>query len=197
MSTRACIFVWIVILLIIVYSALLFRYCNRVVDTDSISVLQCDAEVFQSDLLDDRLPLICSGFDKTHTFSLLYVLQPKENPNNQEIYSGLQHICPWMSSPLPVCTDKPYSDVPQDITSYSQMTANVFMIVQTHGESIIWLIHPLHMSTDPLYTEIVLPKGTILCIPHKWWYYIMDSTNNKTYSQYSILSWKSWISLCV
>lgn len=198
MSSRVCIFVvWIVLLLIIVYGALLFRYCNRVVDTDSISVLQCDAEAFQPDLLEERLPLVCSGFDKTRTFSLLYALQPEDHPDHHDVYSGLQHVCPWMSSPVPVRTDKPHPLAPQDMASYTQMKANVFMIVQTHGESIVWLIHPLHMSSDPLYTEVVLPKGTVLCIPHKWWYYIMHPTDNKTYSQYSLLSWKSWISVCV
>lgn len=171
-------------------------------------MLQCTADSFHPELLDERQPLVCSGFDQTQAFAKLQAMAV-ENPLNvsvsstssesadSEIYRGMKHVCPWMSSPTPIHTGLATQSTATNNAVYKKVDAMVFMIVQTRGESVVWLVHPSHMDTKPSYTEVVLREGTVVCVPRKWSYDVLRKENSIGESQYSILSWKPWLSQCV
>ena len=189
--TAVYITIWVLVLLVIVYGVLVWRYCNRVVD--DVVVLQCTHDTFQTELLDERQPLVCEGFDKTSVFGKLTA-----GGDSADVYTSVSHICPWFCSPTPVRTLRPQRVTQMTQPNYTAVDALVLMVVQTRGVANVWLVHPSHEGSTPQYTEIVLREGTAVFVPYKWSYAITSADDSGvSNARSSVLSWKPWLGLCV
>jgi hypothetical protein len=189
--TAVYITIWVLVLLAIVYGVLVCRYCNRVVD--EVVVLQCTHDTFQPELLDERQPLVCDGFDETSVFGKL-----TSGGDSTDVYTSVSHICPWFCSPVPVYTLRPQIISKKTPPNYTVVDALVLMVVQTRGVANVWLVHPSHKGSTPRYTEIVLRKGTAVFVPYKWSYAITSADESGvTDVRSSVLSWKPWFGMCV
>ena len=193
-----CISVWVTLLIVAVYAALIVRYCNRVVE--GVTVLQCTNVSFKTELLDERQPIVCARFNGTHTFRLL-----KSEPGRvrhipvDQAYEGLQHLCPWMCSPVPL-REIPLQP-PNSGPKYTRNKCMVCLLVQVSGHVSVWLVHPDHQSrTSPRYTEIVLREGNALFIPYKWWYAVFDRAHTgagQSMPRSVQFCWEPWLDVCV
>jgi hypothetical protein len=189
--TAVYITIWFLVLLVIVYGVLVWRYCNRVVD--NVVVLQCTHDTFQTELLDERQPLVCQGFEKTSVFGKL-----AEGGDAEEVYTRVRHLCPWFCSPAPVRTIRPQLVTQTTPPNYTVVDALVLMVVQTRGMANVWLVHPSHRGATPQYTEIVLREGTAVFVPYKWSYAITSVDESGVSDvRSSVLSWTLWFGQCV
>ena len=186
---------WVLFLIAIVYIALIIRYCNRVVD--NVTVLQCTHTTFRPELLEERQPIVCEGFDGTSVFQKLQQAKSVEALDTLDVYDSVRHLGPWMCSPSPV-KSVPHQDVSpeQNQPVYTKNTSMVFLLVQTKGAVNVCLVHPHHMADTPKYTEIVLREGSALFVPYKWWYAVVSDKRTEE-SRSDALSWTPWVSVCV
>lgn len=175
---------WLVFLLIVVYFALVIRYCSRV--ASSVSVLQCTVSTFHPELLDERQPLVVTDFGQTTVYQKLAHTDTPDNLVVEDTYHSLRHVCPWLCAPQPIVR------IPST-AQYTQTTAMVTLMVQTTGNTRVLLVHPHHMHNTPKYTEIVLREGSALFIPYKWWYAKPEASKTRT----DLLTWKPWVRVCV
>lgn len=214
---------WIVVLLSIIYIILCVRYHYRV--SDEVTLLQCDHNTFDAQMLRERLPIVCSGFEHTRVFSTLQDTNGlSKTPTTVEntIYSHFQHIRPWWSTPQPIRNIQvkhnhtrlsAVSKTSSHIDVYTQCISDVCMLIQTHGTSSVWLIHPTHKKESSPestpYTEVILRSGTCIFVPFLWWYVAYENPNtpydnsdardppNSQRCEIRTLQWKSALSTYV
>lgn len=206
------IILWITILCVIVYLVLCVRYHYRI--SDGVTLLQCEHDTFDTSMLHERMPLVCSGFQNTDVFKKLQ----HESFPEKDIYANLRHIQPWLSTPQPITTETPSTQK----NEFQQCRDDVCLLIQKDGASSVWLVHP-NDKVDPLninatvenetantktknqdkpnenfsYTEVILRKGTGLFIPFQWWFAIHNNDKDVRTnvmadpSQLHKLGWKS------
>ena len=98
-TTSSMLLIWTLLLLIIGYVALLLRYHYRT--ADSITILQCTADTFNSELLRERQPIVCEDMGKTAIFSVLRGAEI--TPDIQaEVFGNLGHFAPRFGRPRPI-----------------------------------------------------------------------------------------------
>lgn len=183
-ATSTIILCWALALLFIGYLVLLYRYHYRTPDT--ITILQCTADDFSPDLLRERQPIVCKGMGDTSVFATLRRTSPSSQPppsatadittdaNHQAVYTRLQHIAPWFSTPQPI---RPVTPTPATTSLYPfrQSQWEVRLLVQLHGTSRVWCVAPGGVSRDgPTgkdgFVEVVLREGDGVFVPFLWWY---------------------------
>jgi len=179
-TTSTIILCWTIALLIIGYVVLLYRYHYRAPDT--ITILQCTADDFRPDLLNERQPVVCKGMGDTSVFVALrqtgqYV---QSADTHQAVYTRLQHIAPWFSTPQPIrpVTPTPDTTSPTDRHPFRQSRWDVRLLVQLHGTSRVWCVAPGGVSRDGPsekdgFVEVVLREGDGVFVPFLWWYVVV------------------------
>lgn len=181
-ATSTIILCWALALLFIGYLVLLYRYHYRTPDT--ITILQCTADDFSPDLLNERQPVVCKGMGDTSVFATLRRSSPlslsataditTDADHHQAVYTRLQHIAPWFSTPQPI---RPVTPTPATTSPhpFRQSQWEVRLLVQLHGTSRVWCVAPGGVSRDgPTgkdgFVEVVLREGDGVFVPFLWWY---------------------------
>lgn len=191
-TTLFYIVLWVVGLLVSIYAGLVYRYHHRVVD--DITVMQCTAKTFHRELLDERQPLICGGFDDTEVFAILSKhltsstskIKPLTQMSTNHIRARLDTVRPWFCDLQPIhyytfnsaSEEKPYT----------QCNASVHMHVQLQGTAKLLIVHPKHMTDTPMFTELIVPEGYVLFVPFQWWIRVLPVNDPCVCA---ILSWRS------
>ena len=186
-TTTLYIILWLILLLIAVYGGLTYKYYYRVVD--NVMIMQCTEKTFHRDLLDERQPLLCSGFDNTNVFLILKnhsQSTPLSEDITNDMYSRLNTISPWFCYPQPIQYHHLHPTTKQQ--DYVQCNASVYMHIQLSGMTKVSIVHPKHMSDTPQYTELIVPKGYVLFIPFQWW---VNTVTMDEKSVHAVLMWKS------
>ena len=162
-SPSRFLWLWAVVLFVAVYIALLLRYHYR--HPKTMSILQCTATTFSSELLRERLPVVCSDFETTNTFETL--AQPEWTPSSSaDIFHNMQHFAPRFGQPQPIRLFTPpfspsqtgatTSDTTDTGSASDSSVISVFdterslcevrMLVQIRGESRVWLVCPQELE---------------------------------------------------
>jgi len=156
-SRTRFLWVWAIVLVVVVYIVLLLRYHYRY--PKSISILQCTAGTFTSELLIERLPVVCSDFDATSMFDMLS--RPDWSPDHSaELFRKMRHIAPRFGHPKPIQMHTPQPAPEPDANQATpaegtQMLSaakverslcDVRMLVQVKGVSRVWLVSPQELQ---------------------------------------------------
>ena len=230
------ILLWILVLILIVYFVLCVRYHYRI--AKDVTLLQCSHDSFEVSLLDERQPIVCDGFQHTQVFQKMKQNTSSSTSTlpKQDIYAHLKHIQPWWSTPQPIRTlqlspnqsfpspsgpSREQHDLKQKQNTekmdddehnehYKKCEDDICLMIQTHGTSSVWLVHPEHKQAHQQhnqstkesselkrdtssYTEVVLREGTGIFIPFQWWYAIHNQNDTSTLQVISLKSPLSYI----
>lgn len=183
------ILVWTVVLLLVGYTILFLRYHYRTADT--ITILQCSADTFNTELLRERQPIVCEDLKNTTMFSVLR--EGELTPEVQaDVLSNLSHFSPRFGRARPIqriqpkrikpkCTDNHASR-----KSFVRSLCDVRLYVQLEGTSRVWLTPPNQLNASPEhaavsspernsgddyhpeFVEIVLREGNAVFVPFLW-----------------------------
>ena len=180
--------------MVAVYAGLAYRYHYRVVD--QVTIMQCTSDTFHRELLDERQPLMCSGFENTEVFSILLKHRPPSiasdassvlsKPKTDEINIRLKTVCPWFCKLKPI---QYHTLLHAKVNPYTQCNASVNMHVQLIGTTKLLLVHPHHMSMAHMYTELIVPAGYVVFVPFHWWTRVLPVDEECVYA---ILAWRSF-----
>ena len=179
------IYLWVVLLLMACYLCLFIRYHYRV--CEHIEIMQCTKDNFQTSLLNERQPLVCTGFTKTQAWELLHKLYKTTDDSTKrriigKLSESMCHFSPWFSN---MNTDSLSPESESKLCKH-----DVCLIIQLDGESSIQITHPSHAQYSK-YTEVRLRTGDGLFIPFRW-YYKLPKSERMINTKQITLCWTSY-----
>ena len=179
---RLFLFVWIATIVLVVYSLFVLRYYYRIPQADEdITILQCTSDTFKSELLRERMPVVCRGvgalevFKKVNTELRGSTSGIVSRQLSNTIYSSLR-VPSWF------CDTDSIRVRSDPIKSVARATGDVNLHVQVEGSTQIALWVPVIDCDESQLRriDIRLSAGDGLFIPFQWWYQVLEAQEVKT-----------------
>lgn len=173
MST-AVLVVWALVLVLLLYLVCVVRYYYRLPD-GPLTIVQCDPTSFTSDLLAERMPVVCRGVGTVGVFTGVGV-RPRTLPDDASaaLYAGLR-------VPGRYCRTEPVVVRATPERTPVQMRSDTTLLVQAAGTRQVALWSPSHDAKGTLArVDVVLSPGDGLFVPFQWWMADVDGAANAT-----------------
>ena len=202
-----------IIIVIILYIGLSLRYYYKVEKTN-ITILQCDVNTFEPQILKEKMPIVCRGVgfldDLQKEYKKINKNLKTQKTINHDIYNSLR-IQPFFCKRNNIV----WKNQKSDVNKLVQSRCDYLMLIQISGKqeisvydpkSLDFLNHLVKQDSDNLYKinkptdnikeyskasyiNIIMNEGDALILPFQWWYSLNNS--KELQCNYCILSWEN------